>query len=215
MNSVTTKIMGIFKNVIVKTLPSSWMTVRGDKPDCIYLTFDDGPNPYVTPQLLDLLKTRNAKATFFLVGRSIEAYPELVSRIVENGHSIGNHSYNHERFHELELKTQLDEITSTNNLIEKVTGAKCKLFRAPGGRWSLPLILKLIRLGITSVHWSKDSMDWNKNSEQAISYLTKKPIKNRDIVLLHDDHQKVLGITEYILNKHQSCKFEKIHVPDF
>jgi peptidoglycan-N-acetylglucosamine deacetylase len=215
MDPVTTNIMGNLKNLLIKFLPNSWMTFRGDKSSSIYLTFDDGPHPHVTPQLLDLLETKNAKATFFLVGRSVEAYPELVGRIAENGHSIGNHSYNHERFHELELQTQLDEIVATNSLIEKITGAKCKLFRAPGGRWSLRLVLKLIRLGITSVHWSKDSMDWSKNSEQAISYLAKKPIKNKDIVLLHDDHQKVLGITEYILNNHQSCKFEKIHVPDF
>lgn len=207
--------MGIFKNLLVKILPKSWITIRGEKSNSIYLTFDDGPDPDVTPQLLDLLKTRNAKATFFLVGANIEAYPELVSRIVENGHSIGNHSYNHKRFHELELQSQLDEIISTNNLIEKITGAKCKLFRAPGGRWTVPLFLKLIRLGITSVHWSKDSMDWRKNSEQAISYLAKKPIKNMDIVLLHDDHRKVLRITEYILSQHQSCTFEKIHAPDF
>jgi peptidoglycan/xylan/chitin deacetylase (PgdA/CDA1 family) len=210
MHTGTTKIIGVVKNFLVRFLPDSWVTVRGEEANSIYLTFDDGPDPNVTPQLLDLLKNRNAKATFFLVGTNVEAYPELVSRIVENGHSVGNHSYNHKQFHELELKTQLQEIIKTNTLIEKITGAKCKLFRAPGGRLSLRLFLKLIRLGITSVHWSKDSMDWKENGEQTISYLEKSPVKRKDIVLLHDDHQKVLRITEYILNKHESCKFEKI-----
>lgn len=186
------------------------MTIRGEKSNSIYLTFDDGPDPNVTPLLLDLLKTKNAKATFFLVGKNIEAYPELVSAIIANGHSIGNHSYDHKAFHKLALQTQLDQIITTNNLIEKITGAKCKLFRAPGGRLSFALFLSLIKLGITSVHWSKDSMDWQQNCEQAISNLVKKPIKNKDIVLLHDDDQKVLGITEYILNKHVGYQFEKI-----
>ncbi len=210
MKASSSKISGVIKNQLLKLLPDSWMTLQGNKPDSIYLTYDDGPDPGVTPQLLELLKTKNAKATFFLIGTNIEAYPELVSQIIANGHSIGNHSYDHQAFHTLEIQTQLDQIIRTNNLIEKFTGGKCKLFRAPGGRLSLSLFLRLIKLGITSVHWSKDSMDWERNGEDVISFLANKPIKNRDIVLLHDDHQKVLGITEYILNKHHSYQFEKI-----
>lgn len=210
MKAASTRIFGLIKNCLVMFLPNSWMTVRGEKSNSIYLTYDDGPDPNVTPKLLELLKAKNAKATFFLVGEKIEASPELVNQIIAHGHSIGNHSYDHKRFHELRLATQVDQIIKTNNLIEKITGAECKLFRAPHGKLSFPLFLKLIKLGITSVHWSKDSMDWNRNGEQVISYLAKEPIKNKDIVLLHDDHQKVLSVTEYILNKYQSCQFENI-----
>ena len=186
------------------------MTMRGGKPNSIYLTFDDGPHPHVTPLLLDLLKAKNVKATFFLVGTNVEAHPEIVSQIAANGHSIGNHSYDHKNFHALPLQTQLEQIRNTNNLIEKITGIKCTLFRAPGGRLSFALFLRLIKLRITSVHWSRDSRDCHQSYEQTISSLTKTPIRNRDIVLLHDDHQKVVGITEYILNAHQSSSFEKI-----
>ncbi|MES2625737.1 MAG: polysaccharide deacetylase family protein [Pseudomonadota bacterium] len=194
----------------MQILPNAWMTIRGRNSNSIYLTFDDGPSPEVTPRLLDLLKSKNAKATFFLVGTNVEAYPELVAQIIANGHSIGNHSYDHKRFHELALQKQLDQITTTNKLIETITGSECKLFRAPGGRLSLNLFASLIKLGITSVHWSKDSMDWQNSCEQAISYLNKAPIKNKDIVLLHDDHETVLGITEYILMQYNNYQFEKI-----
>jgi peptidoglycan/xylan/chitin deacetylase (PgdA/CDA1 family) len=210
MSSLFIKIIDNAKSFFLLIMPSSWMTIKGKKSNSIYLTFDDGPDPEVTPLLLELLKKKNAKATFFLVGTKIEAHPELVSQIIANGHGIGNHSYDHNRFHKLEIQKQLDQIFTTNHLIEKITGAKCKLFRAPGGRLSLALFLRLIKLGITSVHWTKDSMDWQENCEQAISLLAKKPIKNQDIVLLHDDDQKVLGITEYILDKHPSYQFEKI-----
>jgi peptidoglycan/xylan/chitin deacetylase (PgdA/CDA1 family) len=210
MNGVSTRISGVFKNFFARILPDVWMTVHGEKSNSIYLTFDDGPHPNVTPKLLELLKASNAKATFFLVGTNVAAYPALVDQIIENGHSIGNHSYDHHHFHKLALQSQLDQIIATNNLIEKITGAKCKLFRAPGGRLSLRLLLKLIRLGITSVHWSRDSLDCKESSEQVIANLVNNPIKSRDVILLHDDHQNVLGITEYILKKYQSWQFEKI-----
>jgi peptidoglycan/xylan/chitin deacetylase (PgdA/CDA1 family) len=210
MKAPSAKITSVIRNQLLKILPDSWIIIQGDKPNSIYLTFDDGPDPKVTPQLLELLKAKNAKATFFLIGTNIEAYPELVGQMIANGHSIGNHSYDHVTFHELEIQTQLDQIIRTNNLIEKITGVKCKLFRAPAGILSIALFLRLIKLGITSVHWSKDSMDWQQNCEGVISLLAHKPIKNRDIVLLHDDHLKVLGITEFILNKYASYQFEKI-----
>jgi peptidoglycan/xylan/chitin deacetylase (PgdA/CDA1 family) len=210
MASLFVKIIDNARSFFLMFMPRSWMTIKGRASNSIYLTFDDGPDPAVTPLLLDLLQKKNAKATFFLVGTNIEAYPELVSQIIANGHSVGNHSYDHNQFHKLEIQTQLDQIITTNQLIEKITGAKCKLFRAPGGHLSFALFLRLIKLGITSVHWSKDTMDWQQNCEQAISLLVKKPIKNKDIVLLHDDHQKVLGITEYILDKHTGYRFEKI-----
>src|SRR6186713_2927733 len=134
MISLLKKNMGTIKNALCSLLPNSWMMISGEKPNSIYLTFDDGPHPQVTPLLLDLLKTKNAKATFFLIGTNIEAYPDLARQIVANGHSIGNHSYDHKRFHELKLQTQLNQVITTNKLIEKITGAECKLFRAPGGR---------------------------------------------------------------------------------
>ncbi len=210
MNSSPRKIFGTLRNFLLPVLPRSWMTIRGNNPDSIYLTFDDGPNPRVTPQLLELLKTANAKATFFLVGTNMKAYPDLVRQIVADGHAIGNHSYDHQQFHQLAVERQLDQVISTNELIKQITGLDCKIFRAPGGRLSFGLFLKLIKLGITSVHWSKDSLDSKHDCERAISCLAEKPIKDKDIVLLHDDDKKVLGITEYILANYQNQRFERI-----
>src|SRR5688572_27569417 len=99
MSSLFIKIIDNARSFFLLIMPSSWMTIKGKKSNSIYLTFDDGPDPEVTPLLLDLLKKKNAKATFFLVGTKIEAHPELVSQIIANGHGIGNHSYDHNSFH--------------------------------------------------------------------------------------------------------------------
>ena len=97
----------------------------------VALTFDDGPNPPHTEALLDMLAQHNVKATFFLKGRNIEAFPESVRRVVEAGHEIGNHSYFHKPMISLSESDMLEELVRTNNLIEQYIGDSPVLFRGP------------------------------------------------------------------------------------
>src|SRR5690606_1350597 len=102
----------------------------------VYLTFDDGPSK-LTEGVLDVLAKYDIKATFFVLGEKVEQYPKLAQRIVEEGHSIGNHSYNH-RYDELYKSSQgfVDQVLKTTKAIYKTTGIVTPLFRAPGGSYS-------------------------------------------------------------------------------
>jgi peptidoglycan/xylan/chitin deacetylase (PgdA/CDA1 family) len=199
--------LGKIKNASLSLLPSNWMIVRGSQPGAIHLTYDDGPDPEVTPQLLALLKQKNAKATFFLLGRHAKQHPELVRQMAEDGHTLGNHSFHHRSFHKMPVAKQMGEIHATNALLRDLTGQPCRLFRAPAGKLSPTLFLKLVGENITYAYWSRDSLDYSLEEPDVVAGLVKKPIQDRDIVLLHDDHSKVLGITEHILTQYKDFRF--------
>jgi len=113
-------------------LPSSYVVQRtGDRPGMLALTFDDGPDPRWTPAILDILKKENVPATFFIIGKNGQAYPDLVRRITEEGHEIGNHSFTHPNLGEIPLSLTELELNATQRLIESVTGRSTVLFRPP------------------------------------------------------------------------------------
>lgn len=158
------------------------------KGNTLYLTFDDGPHPDVTPKLLELLDTHNAKASFFLIGVNAQQYPELVSDIARRGHTVANHSYQHLVLPKLTHIEQLSEICQSNTIIESILQKPCRFFRAPRGQWSLRVLLSLRRLKMHAVHWSRDSLDYKKNSPDVIVKNFKDaPLQAGDIVLFHDD----------------------------
>src|ERR1044072_483978 len=113
-------------------LPSSYVVQRtGDRPGMLALTFDDGPDPRWTPASLDILKRENVPATFFIIGKNGQAYPDLMRRIVDEGHEIGNHSFTHPNLGEIPLSLTELELNATQRLIESVTGRSTVLFRPP------------------------------------------------------------------------------------
>jgi cellulose synthase/poly-beta-1,6-N-acetylglucosamine synthase-like glycosyltransferase/peptidoglycan/xylan/chitin deacetylase (PgdA/CDA1 family)/spore germination protein YaaH len=113
-------------------IPSSYVIQRaGDKPGKIALTFDDGPDPVWTPRILDILKQENVKAAFFVLGENGQANPDLIKRIVAEGHEIGNHSFTHPNLAEVPRQVTDLELNATQRLIESVTGRSTRLFRAP------------------------------------------------------------------------------------
>ena len=105
-----------------------------DAESVVYLTFDDGPDDKVTPQILDILKAENVKATFYVCGNMVEAYPNVLKRIFNEGHAIGNHSYNH-RYDRLYISPWafMEQIIQTDNAIKNVIGVRPFIIRAPGG----------------------------------------------------------------------------------
>jgi len=116
----------------ITSIPTSYVIQRtGDRPGLLALTFDDGPDPRWTPAILDILRRENVPATFFIVGKNGEAHPDLIRRIVNEGHEIGNHTFTHPNLGEVPLSITKLELTATQRLIESLTGRSTVLFRPP------------------------------------------------------------------------------------
>lgn len=159
----------------------------------VSLTFDDGPDERYTPKVLNILKRFQVKASFFLVGKRVERYPDIVRRILEEGHDIGNHTYSHPMSPIFDYKVIEREIKSTDRIIEKVIGRKPKLFRPTWSPWHVnhkKMFNIAKRLGCHSVGWSVSSVDW-----LGIKGIIKHKILNRkinqgEVFLFHDGAEK-------------------------
>ncbi len=151
----------------------------------IALTFDDGPNAKHTPFLLDGLKERNVKATFFLIGKNIEAgdNSEIVKREWEEGHLVGNHTYNHVEITRVSNETAYQEIKKTNDLITGITGEPVEYMRPPFGLWQKALEQ---RIHVFPVMWTVDPLDWATENEDEIVNKVVTEVEENDIILLHD-----------------------------
>lgn len=149
----------------------------------VALTFDDGPHEICTAELLDGLKERGVKVTFFLMGQSIEGNEELVRRMQQEGHLIGNHSYRHIQLTKAGEERVCDAVEQTGTMIEEITGIRPQYLRPPYGDWNDRLEC---RLDLTTVFWSVDSLDWKlKDSGRIVDYVEKR-VRSGDIVLMHD-----------------------------
>jgi peptidoglycan/xylan/chitin deacetylase (PgdA/CDA1 family) len=166
--------------------------IASGNSDEIALTFDDGPNPRWTPQLLDVLAEHSVKATFFLIGQYAAQQPELVRRMQAAGHLIGNHTWTHP---DLAITSKLQtrgELTRTSGELERILGAPVKYFRPPFGS-RRPATLRIAReLGLTPVMWNSMAYDWNTNSAELIATRSEKLILRNQRrgkatnLLLHD-----------------------------
>jgi len=128
----------------------------------VALTFDDGPDDYWTPRVLDDLKELGVKATFFCVGERVQANPEVFRRMIKEGHIVGNHSWNHANLSKIPLDQARDQITRTNEEMNRVGGVRPHLLRPPYGALSEPLIREATRLGQIIILWNVDSLDWTQ-----------------------------------------------------
>ncbi len=156
---------------------------QGEK--VIALTFDDGPWPETTEQVLDILKSNNIKGTFFVVGQNLKNYPELGKQIVAQGHVIANHTWHH-WYHFFNQQAAAFEIDRTTDLIYQVTGVKTNLFRPPGGILHNGLVAYAKGQKYTVVMWSADSIDYKSPSVPKLINNVIKDSKPGGIVLMHD-----------------------------
>jgi peptidoglycan/xylan/chitin deacetylase (PgdA/CDA1 family) len=164
---------------------------RGTKH--LALTYDDGPNDPHTEQLLDVLARHNAKATFFLIGRYVRQRPDIVRRIVEAGHPLGNHTWNHPNLIFCSRAETLRQLSETQKAIEDVCGQRPTLFRPPfGGR--RPGTLSTAReLGLEPIMWRVTCYDWNATSNESIERNARRQIRGGEVILLHDGGHKAFG----------------------
>jgi peptidoglycan-N-acetylglucosamine deacetylase len=168
----------------------------------ILLTFDDGPHPDITPAVLDRLKIYRARALFFIVGSRIEKAPDVLNRILAEGHLIGNHTYEHRLEKDPALCAYLLDVRRCQLQLKQLTGVAPIYFRAPMGRRSAGALLAPRLLGLRQVLWSADSDDWKlRTKEAAISCGQRlcETVQGGDIVLLHDDNPWTVTVLDRLL----------------
>ena len=166
----------------------------------IALTFDDGPHPDITPKVLDLLKKYNAQATFFCIGKNVEAHADLFLNILEEGHLVGNHTYSHSNaFGFFSTKKVISELESTNDIVEKLSGKKMALYRPAFGVTNPNINKAVQKTNMLPIGWSIRSLDTTHlPKERVLGRITKK-ISKGDIVLLHDTNLKTVAVLERLL----------------
>lgn len=188
-----TRLLGLLPSRLVATSARA----RGK---VLYLTFDDGPDPEHTPAVLDLLRQHGASATFFLIGELIDRHPEVVQRIVDEGHQLGNHSWSHPSMPDLPIETQIEEITRTDARLEAYDGRARHPFRPPFGDLSRDLLLHFARNGRTIALWSYNSNDYKRLPAATLfDKVRSNPPRTGDVVLMHDDNPDTVALLAGLL----------------
>ena len=174
----------------------------------IALTFDDGPGPY-TECLLDGLKERGVKASFFLIGRSVKEYPEAVKRMEEEGHLIGNHTYSHVKLKGLSPEETRREIQKTDEAVYEITGKHVAYLRPPFGEWEEDLELTY---PVLPVMWTVDPLDWTtENVEEIVDRVVTQAGEN-DMILLHDCYDSSVEAALQIVDRLLAEGFDFVRV---
>lgn len=177
----------------------------------VALTFDDGPSPGYTEDLLDGLKERDVKATFFLIGQKAEADPELVRRIALEGHVIGNHSYSHINLGVLSDEDACMQISRTNQIICDITEMSPQYLRSPFGSTHKNLDCKM---DMIEVLWDVDPRDWDiQNTAKIVNRVVSK-VQDGDIILLHDGYDTSTAAAFQIIDTLKAEGYEFVTVDE-
>lgn len=166
----------------------------------VALTFDDGPNKKYTKKLLDGLKERGVHATFFLLGERVETAPDLVKKMHDDGHLIGNHSYEHVNLSTLSDDAAVVQVDKANEAIHKVTGEFPEYIRPPYGCWKNDLDYKTTMI---EVLWNVDPLDWKTDNADTVAQRVLNEVEENDIILLHDASESSVDAAFLIVDKLQ------------
>ncbi len=183
----------------------------GDMPKKIALTFDDGPNIACTGRLLDGLKKRNVRATFFVIGKNVKENPKLTKRIYEEGHMIGNHTYSHIDMSKVSEGKAGKELKKTSRMVHAITGEYPQYMRPPYGVCSQSLEESL---DMILVRWTIDPLDWKtENTDDIVKKVVTKAEEN-DIILLHDCYNSSVDAALKIIDILQKKGYEFVTVDE-
>ena len=164
----------------------------------VHITFDDGPHPSATPKVLEILRRRNIRGTFFLLGQNVRKYPEIALEIARQGHTIGNHGYSHKSMIFKSGVFQRMEIQTTAKLTEDVLGQRPVFFRPPYGHFDFRTIRLARAEGCKMVMWNVDPRDFSDASPGRIARRVAQQTKWGSIILLHDNEKTTAVIEHYI-----------------
>ncbi|MFT6260409.1 MAG: peptidoglycan/xylan/chitin deacetylase (PgdA/CDA1 family) [Bermanella sp.] len=187
---------------------SSLIIIRSNKDEFIYLTFDDGPHPENTAKLLAILDRHEVKATFFMVGKEIDLYPQIAKQVYSKGHTLGYHSYDHSHAKDSSYKQVLHDLSHAKVLEDKYGLSFNRLYRPPFGALTLATFLAILVKGWKIVLWSKDSMDSYTDIENVCENLSIDNIKGGDIILLHDDYADTSSTIGLVLTHYKTSQIK-------
>ena len=173
------------QNELVSIDGSAVQETASSEAKRIALTFDDGPHPRYTEELLDGLAERNVKATFFLLGENIEGKEDIVKRMAEEGHLIGNHTFYHVDITKLSQEEACKEIRAASEKIMALTGQPVEYVRPPFGNWNKELECDMMMIPI---FWTLDTRDWTTSNADAIVQKVVTTVEENDIILMHDSY---------------------------
>ena len=192
-------IMGNLKKKTIETAENNLKTINKYKNiKRVALTFDDGPSSECTPRLLDILKKENVKATFFLVGKNIKENEDIVIRMKNEGHLIGNHTFNHSQLTKLGFDEAVEEINTTNAWITNISGYTPEYIRPPFGSFTDEL---LSETSMSVVMWNVDPLDWKYKNKDIVTDKILKNVKNGDIILMHDIFESSVDAAQTVIKE--------------
>jgi peptidoglycan/xylan/chitin deacetylase (PgdA/CDA1 family) len=181
----------------------------------VAMTFDDGPSPKLTPKLLDLLKERGIKATFYVVGTNATKYPEILQRMIAEGHEIGNHTWNHPTLTRLGSAAVASQIERTNAAIEKATGITPATMRPPYGATNAKLNRRYNdEYGLKVIMWSVDPLDWKYRNADRVQREIVAGATPGGIILAHDIHASTVAAMPGTLDALKAKGYEFATVSD-
>jgi len=189
-------------------------TKRVEGKKYIALTFDDGPNMISTPLLLDILDETNVKATFFVLGELAEQFPDVIKRMAEAGHEIGNHSYKHLELPTLSKTKIASQLDYTNLCLLDITGKRPRLMRPPFGSVNKNVVSVASEKDMAVILWTIDPKDWLITNSAAIANKVIKNAEDGAIVLLHDAHKPSALAAKAIIEELKKQDFEFLTVSD-
>jgi peptidoglycan/xylan/chitin deacetylase (PgdA/CDA1 family) len=158
----------------------------------VAITFDDGPHPYFTPQILNILAKHNAKATFFVTGLKAKLYPKIIKRELKEGHEVANHTYHHINNSHISAEKLSAEIAKTDEILKKIIGYKPDLFRPVAGHYNDVIVNTAVENEKLVVLWSwhQDPQDWKEPPASRIRTHITKSVRPGNIIVLHDWHKR-------------------------
>lgn len=175
------------------------LAMLGANTNTCAITFDDGPGPH-TSRLLDMLRERNIKATFFVLGTRVSRYQQTMRALVDEGHEVGNHTFNHTNLRNLAPELQRDEIVRTDDSLREL-GITPRYLRPPYGRYDKNTLVQAAQENLTIVMWSVDSRDWQRPRPPMARVLPRSISgKVHGVFLFHDNHRATVDAMPQILD---------------
>lgn len=209
-NIIAFAFMAIFIFYVLAAGESEQIVWQKDEKK-VAITFDDGPDAKTTALLLDGLKARKVRATFFVIGEKAEQNPELIRRMSEEGHLIGNHTYSHVQLNALSSKQACSQVKAANDVIEKITGQEVIYLRPPYGEWNHK---KDCPQNMIAVYWDVDPLDWKRTDTEQIAADILRQVKPGNIILLHDIYKTSVQAAFLVIDELQRQGYEFVTVDE-
>ena len=203
--------LGVMMSIGMQKLDVMSYSAKTAYKNKVAITFDDGPNPEYTVELLEGLQKRGVKATFFVLGAEVEKYPDIVKKIDDGGHLIGVHSYEHVNFGQIGDEAAIEQIEKTQEAIHNVTGKYAGYIRPPYGCWKKSLD---VEVPLIEVLWDIDPLYWATKDADTVVQRILKGVPEGSIILLHDASQSSVQAAFSVIDILQQENYEFVTVED-